>query len=294
VNDELLACDAHLPLVQRAWHPDASEGDLLRYADEAATCPDCEQLLARRLSVHPAVLQAGGRTDDMAPAAPLTAQPPAPRAAAPRTRGSVGWIAGAAFAAGALISLLAGERVGRSQPDPLPTVADAAPPPVSPVPVAEAAPAPAAPPPLPASPPPPAPRSVDVGSAPVRVAEHAAPPAPWPLPPWVDLAGPIAKSADGSVRDLHIALTDAAARVGDAPGLDLLASHPESVAVCIAGPEAGMIWRGTVPSGRSALTRDGHRVRFRFERPGTYTLAVSRDLIACDAPVHRLTIEVSP
>lgn len=296
MSDELLACDAHRALVERAWSPDASERDLLSYAEEAATCPDCEQLLARRLSVHPAVLRAGGRTEDHALPRPLPALGPEPTGATP-PRWSVGWVAAAAFAAGALLSLLASAPF-RGSIAAVPAAAAAiatvpvAPSPDVPRPTAAVrqptAPAPTTPRPTPPREAPPA------LPAPVRVAESSPPSPPWPLPPWVDLAGPIAKAADGSVRDLQVALTDPAARVGDAPGLDLIASHPESVAVCVAGPEAGMVWRGTVPSGRTGLTRDDHRVRFRFERPGTYTLVVSRDVLACDAPVHRLTIEVAP
>ena len=51
------SCAEHRALVERALGPDATDADLLSYAEEVPACPRCSRLLAVGAGVHPAHLE---------------------------------------------------------------------------------------------------------------------------------------------------------------------------------------------------------------------------------------------
>ena len=117
----------------------------------------------------------------------------------------------------------------------------------------------------------------------------------WPAPAFVDLRGGTPKSVDAPLRAIQLVLAGGVARrVGESVTLTLVSASEATVAVCVTGPEQGVIWRGEVAGGRTELSRAGHPQSFAFAAPGTYRFAVgTTDLDHCSKPVHVVEVEVS-
>jgi hypothetical protein len=133
------------------------------------------------------------------------------------------------------------------------------------------------------------------GSAPPPVAPVAAAPAPapdWSPPAFVDLVGARPKGSIAATRDLRLEL-DGTPAVGGVVHLAVATTAEARVAVCVSGPERGVVWRGDVPPGRVDLAVEGRRQAFGFGTPGIYTFAVSSsDYVECTDPVHVVEVEV--
>lgn len=300
------ACPDHRALVAAALDEAADDATLERYALEVPACPACQRALAGRLSVHPALLDRAGRGgldelaavmgSDLAAMSDEGFERVRPPSRAP-------WLALAAatlaMAAAAAWWVTTGS-VG--------TVP--APPSVTPPPPQIARQAPVLPPPAPplAAP---APR-IDMPRRPVAAAvpPPVAPPptteddavaevdpvgeADWPPPPYEDLVGGAAKAV-GAVRAVQL-VVGGAPRVGGTVSLATVASAPMELQVCVEGPERGVVWRGRVPGGRTALTRAQRPVSFAFAAPGVYRFVAGADptVAGCAPPVHVVEVEVAP
>jgi hypothetical protein len=306
-----LACARHLAVVERSWAPDATLEDLDAYASEAADCPDCGAALSLRLAAHPEVLRRGGSAPPsegwrqvqlslagsdvgMRALAAVVARRPGRSAVPPVAWAVLTAVAAAAVAVGfygfhrleapaGVVSVAQ----GHAAPAPDDDAADRDSPsmplrhPVAREPVA--------------------PKVVERAHPPARGESQEAEPAPvavaaldWPNPPFEDLVGATPKSAEPAGRVLRLEVDVPEARVGDRLPLSVGSSRIESVAVCVDGPESGMIWRGAVPSGTTTLSSGGRPVAFRFERPGRYDLWTSRDVATCRDPVDVVEVEVAP
>ena len=122
----------------------------------------------------------------------------------------------------------------------------------------------------------------------------------WPAPPFEDLRAGTPKSPESPVRAVQLVVSGGAARrVGDTVALTVVSASEVSLAVCVTGPERGVVWRGAVPAGRTALSRAGHPQSFAFGAPGTYRFVVGTaaersapDLDRCTDPVHVVEVEV--
>jgi hypothetical protein len=275
------ACPTHRELVDRALGPAPDDAVLERYAAEVPTCPECRRLLAIRVGAHP------HRFD--APRPSLHGMPAlaeALRAAPARPR----WVPVAVGAA--VLALAAAVALALRTPAPTPAAPTPAPAPVA---VAPTPPAPSVVAPTPTLSPARPPR------LPIARAVPRPPPPDdavaeaddWPPPPFVDLRRGAAKGVDGSLRSVELVLSGPR-QVGRSVGLTVVASTEAELAVCVAGPEQGVVWRGAVPAGRTALSRDGADQRFAFSAPGRYRFLVSGDAAGCSHPMHVVEVEVAP
>jgi hypothetical protein len=267
------ACAAHRALVDAALTADPTDEALEAYADAVPGCPACQRALAVWLAERDDTGVVRLRRPSRAPL-------DAPRARRPSTRVLV-WAAAAAALAG--VTAIAWWTPDAPEPGPLPIAAN------PPVPVGPPAPMPARPVGLIA----PAPRVVVATPAPPR----PAPTAPnWPPPPHVDLRLALAKGADPGVQAVQLVVSPPGGpRVpGDRVSLEVVATRETGLAVCVDGPERGVVWRGAVSAGRTALSRDGRRQSFAFAEPGTYRFRVGLDPDApdCEPAVHRVDVDV--
>ncbi|MBX2800546.1 MAG: hypothetical protein KTR31_22900 [Myxococcales bacterium] len=293
-----IACERHLTLVSAALADDATDADLERYADEVPDCTECRRALARDLQVHPVVLETDGQAEmpsieGMDRLARALADRPSPWRAAAR------WSMAAAVLAAALWS--GSQLMPTSTPD-APTPAAAIP--VEPVERTAEVP----------EPPPPAERDGPQRQAPQaapvvekrRLAPKVAVPAPtvavasvepdWEPPAFVELRRGTLKG-EGRLQGFQLVLTGGTGEraIGDTVRLQVVASASTPMAVCVGGPENGVVWRGGVPAGRVDLERDGHLQAFTFSTSGTYRFALSTsDLDSCEDPVHVLKVDVLP
>lgn len=284
------ACPEHQALVARALDPDAPDEVLERFADEVPSCDSCRRELARDLQVHPVVLSPRAQPaslDGMEDLYRALATPP------PRTWPRVAAVGAAALLAAAATWLFFGPVPSSTAPPP---VADAPPahrPHETEEPIVEApAPGPAPAPvvaPERAAPP----VRVPPGPAPL-IAEAPAPATPdWPPPTFVELrAGTIKGSSTLRSAQLVLGGTGPGRHVGDVVELTVVSSASSEVAVCVSGPEQGIVWRGGIPAGRVALTQAGRDVSFAFAAPGTYRFLLSTDVDGCSDPVHIVEVEV--
>ena len=114
----------------------------------------------------------------------------------------------------------------------------------------------------------------------------------WPAPPFEDLRRGRPKGPDSAIRSAQLVLAGER-QVGGTVGLTVVASADTSLAVCVTGPERGVVWRGAVPAGRTDLSRDGRPQSFAFAAPGTYRFTVSTsDTDRCADPVSVVEVEV--
>jgi hypothetical protein len=261
------------------------------------SCPECRRLLAIRFGAHPGRLDAvdGGRAAPFPGMERLAAQIAPDRRWSGRVVAGVGVVAALAAAAGIAAVL------GSAPADPPP-----APAPVASAPLQDPRPA--------------APESPDVREEPrpssvtrVAPAPSAAPRAPdappdlpvgdavadaddWPMPPYEDLRVGVPKGAPSPVRAAEL-IVAGSHNVGGAVGLTVVSSTDTEVAVCVDGPERGVVWRGAVPAGRTELSRGGRDQRFAFAAPGSYRFVLSTSgqrpsARACTDPVHVVVVEV--
>ncbi len=305
------ACPAHADLVARATGTDPSDEDLERYAHEVPDCPSCRRALVVALQVHPTVLAQGGHRPAQAAWTASTARRQvgtrtlhaAIHTPAPTRRGLI--LAVGLPAAALVLSLLSWPAWQATHPTPEPPPAEAATRtvvdvgPTRNVPLAEL------PVPTPMAMAPRQEQRVEVQ----RIVQVSSP-APsefdgavamldnapdWPAPPLEDLRTGQAKSAGG---DLDVALLLSGASpmaVRDAVSLTVVTERATPLAVCVAGPETGVIWRGWVNAGRTELSRDGRLQSFAFARPGAYAFTMSvEDLEHCGDAYGTVTVEVRP
>ncbi len=272
------ACTTHRALVIRALGDDPPDAALERYATEVAECPDCRRALALHLGVHPGASEQADTTGVAGMAALLREV----RSAPPRPR-RIAVLTGAATAAA--IAALAGWlwlRTAAPVPVPAPSPEIAAGPPIEQITAPRAVPDPVRPAPRPAAP------VLDDAVAMVL-------PDDWPAPPFEDLRGARPKDVTATVRAAQLVLSGSPA-VGRSMALTVVTSTPTSLAVCVDGPERGVVWRGAVDAGRTELTRGGRPVAFAFAAPGPYRFVVSAsdaELAACADPIHVVEVEVA-
>jgi hypothetical protein len=117
----------------------------------------------------------------------------------------------------------------------------------------------------------------------------------WPPPPFEDLRGAREKDVAATVRAAQLVVSGPSV-VGRAMALSVVSSTPTTLAVCVEGPERGVVWRGAVDAGRTELTRGGRPVGFAFAAPGAYRFLVSAgdtDISACTDPIHVVEVEVA-
>ncbi len=290
------ACPRHRTLVDAALGDAPDDETLERYAAEVATCPDCRRALSVQLRVHPAVLERGGADNrDLRGMRELWG-----RLAEPVSPGRVRWLQGAAVAVAlAAAAVVLAPLLERDTP----TIAPAAPAPEVAAPKLEPVPEPPAPPaepvlrpveivevaPRPQSEPAPSPAEL----APPPEQDAVALADDWPAPPFEELRDGTSKAL-GGIRSVQLVLSSPGPRrVGDTVGLTVVASQATALAVCVTGPERGVVWRGGVSAGRIDLTRGGRRQSFTLGAPGTYRFAVSTDdTERCVDPVHIVEVEV--
>ena len=297
------ACSRHRALVDRALSDDASPDDLARYADEVAECAECRRLLAVDLQVHPAVLDQAGQSgwDALAASLPPTAGE-RELLAAVKQRPPRPWLRWAAPAMLAAAAVLVAIGSFDSPPQDL-LLAPVPPRALAPSPDATLT-APSVPAPSEAAAPvaPPSTPELPVAEVPEAAPAEAAPPpavavAPRPTPDWsppafVDLVGTRPKGNALTTRDLRLEL-DGTPAAGASVYLAVAATAESRLAVCVSGPERGVVWRGSLPPGRIDLSVDGRRQAFAFGEAGVYTFAVSTtDYVECTDPVHVVEVEV--
>ena len=292
------ACPDHQALVSAALDEAADDATLERYAAEVPSCPACQRSLAGRLSVHPALLDRA-RLDGVSELAAVMGAAGLEPPAAPVARRRAGWalvLAGVGTLAAAAVWWL-------TTATPI-TVPPPAPQAERPLPVAVPTPLVRAPTPPPTLPDP----KTEVVPRPVVVAPRPQTPveddavaevdpvgeADWPPPPYEDLAGGTAKGA-GALRAVQLVVSGTP-KVGGTVSVATVASSTTELQVCVEGPERGVVWRGRVPGGRTALTRGGRPASFAFAAPGVYRFVAGTDVgvADCAPPVHVVEVEVSP
>jgi hypothetical protein len=277
------ACSTHRALVARAIADDPPDDVLERYATEVAECTECRRALALHLGVHPAAIDRPDAAGTAGMAGLLR------ELRAPEARSRMPWLlAGTGVAAMAAVAgwlwIRFDAPAPAPAPGPAPTVAAAEDPPD------EAAPAPVATP-------------VDDRAAPQPPATHRVPEDAvamlaaddWPPPAFEDLRGARPKDASATVRAAQLVLSGTSA-VGHAMGLTVVTSTSTALAVCVEGPERGVVWRGAVDAGRTELTRDGHPLAFGFSAPGRYRFLMSAadtEISACTSPIHIVEVDVA-
>jgi len=275
------ACSTHRALVTRALADDPPDEVLERYATEVAECPECRRALAVHLGVHPGAIDRADTTSLAGMAALLREVHAAPARSRIPFVTAAAMLAALAAAAGWLWLRPSPSPAPASRPDPAPVVAEA---------------------PLEATP---APTPLAVHEA-VRPAPRAADPMlddavamvlpdDWPPPPFEDLRGARPKDVTATVRAAQLVLSGTST-VGQSMALTVVTSTPTALAVCVEGPERGVVWRGAVDAGRTELTRGGRAVAFAFAAPGQYRFLVSAseaELAACPDPVHVVEVEVA-
>lgn len=263
-------CPVHHELVVRALGPDASDGDLVRYAEQVVGCPDCQRLLAVGAGVHPAHLEQVAAGEHEAIAARMAMDDAAVERLvhdlAPRPR----WPALVLLAVAAALVFWLAQPI--AVPVPVEPVQSAV------VPVVQTGPMRGAP------------RSEALPQAlpDAVVALEEEPTRPdWEPPPFEELRTRVPKQV--TVRDARLELVGEPS-IGTSVRLAVSTVAPEVVTICVAGRENGVVWRGGLPQGRTVLTREGHGVRYQFAGAGRYRFGLVLGE-GCSGAVH--TVEVS-
>ena len=283
------ACKQHSALVHQVLNGAPSEADLIAYAEEVPGCAACQQVLAVANGVHPRVLQQGGSDSGSAAWAQLSADPAMERLAeAMQERSSRSNPAFAPMAAVALAAAAAGLFWVMSGSEPVPVPAVPAPAEVA-VEMAQPSPEPEVPAVLPPEAPPSRP-----SPTPPAVHDDAVVDAQvdWEPPAWQDLRPATHK---GSVAPLSVGLIlgKLSPSVGDVVPLTVVSSRPTQLTICVQGPERGVVWRGNLPEGRTALTQGDDPVAYSFSKAGEYRFQLSTtDDPACSKAETTTLVEV--
>lgn len=134
----------------------------------------------------------------------------------------------------------------------------------------------------------PAPKRTTEPTAPAQLAMRQ----DWPLPARSDLRRSVTKGLSTSALGLTVS-PSGARTVGTDVGFTVSSDQERSLALCVLGPESGVIWHGDLSPGSTILRQGSSKQRFRFTIAGEYLFVLATDA-QCGERLRTRRVNVVP